>query len=75
MASNNEPCRPFPRRTLSVAISAACAGVAPNALAQDNDDTLRIEEIIVTATKREASLQDIPMSITAITDEDIVRHG
>ncbi len=75
MASNNEPSQQFRPRALCVAVSAACAGVAPSALAQDNDDDLRIENIIVTATKREASLQNIPMSITAITDEDIVRQG
>ena len=75
MALHNEPSQQFRPRALCVAVSAACAGVAPSALAQDNDDALRIEEIIVTATKREASLQDIPMSITAFTDEDIVRQG
>ncbi len=75
MALHNEPTQQFRPRALCIAVSAACAGVAPSALAQDNDDALRIEEIIVTATKREANLQDIPMSITAFTDADIVRQG
>lgn len=75
MALHNEPTQQFRPRALCVAVSAACAGVAPSAMAQDNDDDLRIEEIIVTATKREASLQDIPMSITAFTNADIVRQG
>src|SRR5690606_6856059 len=35
----------------------------------------QLEEIVVTATKREASLQDVPIAITAFTEEDIVRQG
>lgn len=34
-----------------------------------------IEEIIVTATKRAERLQDIPLSVTAITADDIDRRG
>lgn len=39
-----------------------------NAHAQDD---AALEEIVVTAEKREASLQDVPMAITAITGETI----
>jgi iron complex outermembrane receptor protein len=58
----------FPKRALAVAVSAACgtAGAAEQGV---------IEEIIVTATKRAENLQDVPMSITAFTDEDIVKRG
>ena len=35
----------------------------------------QIEEIIVTATKKEESLQDIPMAVTAITARQIVEDG
>jgi outer membrane receptor protein involved in Fe transport len=75
MATDNNPSQLFTPGKLSVAVSAACAGVAPNAIAQDADGALRLEEIVVTATKREVSLQDVPMSITAFTDEDVVRAG
>lgn len=54
---------------IAVAVSAACAGTQ-QANAQD-----ALEEIVVTATKRTANMQDVPLSITAFTDEDIVRQG
>ena len=39
--------------------------------AQDNEgaSSLGIEEIIVTARKREESLQDVPIAITAVTEQ------
>jgi outer membrane receptor protein involved in Fe transport len=76
MAHNDESTRLFPRRALSVAISTVCAGAATSAMAQDEtDENPMLEEIIVTATKREANVQDIPMSVQAFTSDDIVRGG
>jgi outer membrane receptor protein involved in Fe transport len=60
----------FPRRAIAVAVSAACGG----AYAQESSQGA-IEEIVVTATKRAESMQDIPISITAFTDDDIVKQG
>jgi outer membrane receptor protein involved in Fe transport len=60
---------PFRPKTLAVAVSAAIAGVH-DAAAQNV-----MEEIVVTATKREANLQDLPQSITAFTTDDISRRG
>lgn len=36
---------------------------------------LAIEEIIVTARKREENLQDLPLTVTAFTNEDIYERG
>jgi outer membrane receptor protein involved in Fe transport len=63
---------PFPtpgtRRALAVAISTAVGGLQ-HAQAQG------LEEIVVTATKREANIQDIPQSVTAFTGDDIAKQG
>jgi outer membrane receptor protein involved in Fe transport len=34
-----------------------------------------IEEIVVTATKREASIQDVPIAVTALSDQQLERAG
>ncbi len=44
--------------------------VADEAVAQETQvNTLAIEEIIVTARKKEESIQDVPMAVTAITEQ------
>ena len=49
---------------------------ATQALAQDDDnDDFGIEEIVVTATKRTVSIQDVPQSITAFSTIEIERRG
>jgi iron complex outermembrane receptor protein len=69
-----------PRRTLIVAL-AACLGVqmlvvSPGAIAQvnnekSNPDTARLEEIVVTAEKRETKLQETPIAISFISGNAI----
>jgi len=56
------------RSSLGIAISAAVAGTSV-AHAQDDGG---LEEIIVTATKREVSMQEIPIAVTAFSEDEIV---
>lgn len=76
MAHDQQHGSSFPRKSLTAAISAVCAGV-PLAQAQDTSDgTAALEEVIVTATKRGAlNLQDTAISITAFTEENIRAQG
>ena len=66
----------FPRRPLAFAtalfISASLASTS--AVAQDaagDSDSMMLEEIIVTAQKREQSLMDVPVAVSAITGESV----
>lgn len=59
--------------TAVLAGSAAFWGVPATALAQDSASS-RLEEIIVTAQRREESLQDVPIAISAFTAEAIEKN-
>ena len=64
--------------TLATAVSLAALSAATPAFAQnENPATVETEEetILVTATKRETSLLEVPFSINAQTEEDIQRSG
>ena len=50
------------------------AGV-PAALAQDAERTTMIDDIIVTAQKRDENLQDVPISIQALGNERLEQMG
>jgi len=50
--------------------------IAPPALAQEGgDDSMVLEEIMVTAQRREESMQDIPVSVSAFSSETIEKAG
>lgn len=55
-------------RLLATSIGLACAGVPIAAHAQ-------LEEVMVTATRRAESLQDIPVNISAVGGDQIERQG
>ncbi len=64
----------FRRSTLSIAVMSllSTGAIAQDTQQADNDD---FEQIIVTATKRAESIEDIPFSINAQTQRDFERSG
>ena len=65
----------FKRASLLMAMTiAAGSGFVSVANAQD-DERLQLEEITVTARKRDESIQDAPYTITALTSHDIEVKG
>src|SRR5690606_24802644 len=69
------------RKSIFTGIATFLASIitAPGAGAQTGDDVRHtesvLEEIVVTAQKREQSIQDVGIAITAFTGEDIRRLG
>ena len=62
------------RTTVSAAVVGACAfGLAGTAAAQDGPTT--IDDIIVTAQKREQNLQDVPIVVTSLPAETLENAG
>jgi len=59
---------------IAAALYPGSSAVAQDAEAQDADN-YALEEVIVTATKREVSIQDIPASVQAITQETLEAMG
>ena len=64
----------FRRSTLSIAVMSllSSGAIAQDTKQADDDD---FEQIIVTATKRAESIEDIPFSINAQTQRDFERSG
>jgi outer membrane receptor protein involved in Fe transport len=66
----------FDKKPLVLAVGAALAGTAPQAMAQsEGADEGLMEEILVTATRRESSVQDIPYNISAMSGEFMERQN
>ena len=52
----------------ALALAVASAGMVPNVSAQDSGrHMVELEEVLVTARRREESLQDVPIAITAMS--------
>jgi iron complex outermembrane receptor protein len=64
----------FTRSTLAMAVVAALSP-GMSAYAQGPDESLALEEVIVTATKRSLNLQDVPQSINTFTGDELQRMG
>jgi iron complex outermembrane recepter protein len=67
------------RTSRAVALSMLLAGVSTPVLAQVDAEVPApdggLNEIIVTAERREQSLQDVPISATVLTGEELVKRG
>ncbi len=68
------------KKTLLTTMSAATLMVAAQSQAQSTTgagaaDALGVEEIVVTARRREESILDTPIAITAVTGEDLEKKG
>ncbi len=66
---SHQSCLPFRVSALSLLI-ASTTGFITSAMAQDQRSS-GLEEIVVTAQRREASLQDTPIAITAFTADKL----
>jgi iron complex outermembrane receptor protein len=58
--------------TLAIVAGGEVLGLPPDAAAQS---TSSVEEVVVTARKREESLQDVPVAISAMSGEELERAG
>jgi iron complex outermembrane receptor protein len=59
-----------PRLRSALVVSASVAALASfvtPAFAQDQEDAFQIEELVITAEKREQALQDVPVAVSAYT--------
>ena len=66
----------FEKRTiLALTASLLGLGLGQQALAQDEQQATVFEEVIVTATKRELSIYDVPVAISAFTADAIEKQG
>jgi iron complex outermembrane receptor protein len=68
-------CLAFGITTLSLTAPSAAQTAKPAPAAQDNDGSFSLQEIIVTAEKREQSIQDVPAAISALNAQEIWVRG
>ena len=61
--------RTLTKPLLSISIAVLAAGARPPAIGQEN--ALEIEEVIVTSQRREQSIQEIPVAVTALDPEQM----
>ena len=61
----------FFRRPLALAVSTACGLVGATSVVMPNEAQAQIEEVLVTATRRAESVQDIPMSVSVLGETQL----
>lgn len=69
--NNKMQTKAFSKKLLASATAFAVAGTVFSGLAATNTYAAQLEEIIVTARKRDESLLDIPFAISAFTEQDL----
>lgn len=60
---------------MSVSALALIFSFTPGVHAQSVDEGVEMDEVIVTARKKEESLQEVPLSISAFTEDDIQKRS
>jgi iron complex outermembrane recepter protein len=63
------------RAAPSIVIALSCAVAAPAVSAQDDSAKPGMEEVVVTARRRAENLQDVPIAVTAFTNETLTMRG
>jgi iron complex outermembrane receptor protein len=62
-------------RMFAAAAAVPLLAVSTTTMAQAATDTPQLEEVLVTATRRSERLQDVPLSITAFSQEELTAKG
>jgi iron complex outermembrane receptor protein len=74
MPVNSFRVDPIARVVQALASAAVC--IAPLSVAPAfSQDTARLEEVVVTAQRREESIQDVPIAISALDAESLRRQN
>ena len=73
--TKSSPTKIFAMTPLAASVVAALSPSGPVLAQEEETDSRAIDEIIVNATRRELSLQDVAQSITAFSTDDIEQMG
>ncbi|MBM4232306.1 MAG: hypothetical protein FJ184_16530, partial [Gammaproteobacteria bacterium] len=65
----------YPALSIAIATASVLSSQAAAQQGANAADDLALEEIVVTARKREESLQDVPLTVTAVTATQIAELG
>jgi iron complex outermembrane recepter protein len=71
----SQPARSLPMTPLTAAIFAVLYPASMTMAQQAGSDALRLEEIVVTATRRDVNLQNVGQSVTAFSTADIEQQA
>jgi len=59
------------KKIVASAVAAACVAMVPQAVVAQDSGEGRLDEIVVTATKREQSLQAVPIAVSVLSGEQL----